>query len=74
MIRAGGYARLLESVQSYEAPVFPVTGGDLLRLGIEKGPVLGEKLRELETLWIDSGFSLDHETLLDKLDRNKMND
>lgn len=74
MIRAGGYARLLEAVQSYEAPVFPVTGGDLLRLGVEKGPVLGEKLRELETLWIDSGFSLDHEALLDKLDRNKMND
>ncbi len=42
MIRAGGYARLLEAVQSYEAPVFPVTGGDLLRLGVEKGPVLGK--------------------------------
>ncbi|HWT61965.1 MAG TPA: CCA tRNA nucleotidyltransferase [Ochrobactrum sp.] len=74
MIRAGGYARLLEAVQSHEAPVFPVTGGDLLRLGVEKGPVLGEKLRELETLWIDSGFSLDHGALLDKLDRDKMND
>jgi poly(A) polymerase len=50
-----------------------VTGGDLLSLGVEKGPGLGEALRDLETLWIDSGFSLDREALLDKLDRNKMN-
>jgi poly(A) polymerase len=73
MIRAGGYSRLLDAVEKYEPLVFPVTGGDLLSLGIEKGPGLGEALRGLETLWIDSGFSLDREALLDKLDRNKMN-
>jgi poly(A) polymerase len=73
MIRAGGYSRLLDAVEKYEPLVFPVTGGDLLSLGVEKGPGLGEALRDLETLWIDSGFSLDREALLDKLDRNKMN-
>lgn len=73
MIRAGAYSRLLDAVEKYEPLVFPVTGGDLLALGLEKGPGLGEKLRDLETLWIDSGFSLDREALLDKLDRNKMN-
>ncbi|MEJ5085459.1 CCA tRNA nucleotidyltransferase [Brucella pseudogrignonensis] len=73
MIRAGGYSRLLDAVEKYEPLVFPVTGGDLLSLGIEKGPGLGEALRDLETLWIDSGFSLDRDALLDKLDRNKMN-
>ena len=70
MIRAGGFARLLDALQSYDAPTFPVTGSDLLNLGIEKGPVLGEKLRGLETLWIESGFSLDREALLDKLERS----
>ncbi len=73
MIRAGGYSRLLDAVEKYEPLVFPLTGGDLLSLGVEKGPGLGEALRDLETLWIDSGFSLDREALLDKLDRNKMN-
>ncbi|MDT6939113.1 CCA tRNA nucleotidyltransferase [Brucella pseudogrignonensis] len=73
MIRAGGYSRLLDLTQKYQPLVFPVTGSDLLELGIEKGPGLGEVLRNLETLWIDSGFSLDRETLLDKLDLNKMN-
>ncbi|KXO76065.1 CCA tRNA nucleotidyltransferase [Brucella anthropi] len=69
MIRAGGFARLLDAAEHYDAPVFPVTGSDLLALGIEKGPGLGEALRSLETFWIDSGFSLDRATLLDKLDR-----
>ncbi|MEN5276892.1 CCA tRNA nucleotidyltransferase [Brucella sp. TWI432] len=73
MIRAGGYSRLLDALEKYEPLVFPVTGGDLLALGVEKGPGLGEVLRDLETLWIDSGFSLDRDALLDKLDRNKMN-
>ncbi|MBV2144033.1 CCA tRNA nucleotidyltransferase [Falsochrobactrum sp. TDYN1] len=74
MIRAGGYARLLEVAQTHETPVFPVTGGDLLRLGVEKGPALGKMLRDLETIWIDSGFNLDRTALLDKLDRDKMNE
>ncbi|MRN65614.1 CCA tRNA nucleotidyltransferase [Brucella sp. 10RB9213] len=74
MIRAGGFARLLDAAEHYDAPVFPVTGGDLLARGIEKGPGLGETLRSLETLWIDSGFSLDREALLEKLDRDKLND
>lgn len=69
MVRAGGLARLLETAERYDAPVFPVTGSDLLALGIEKGPGLGEALRSLETFWIDSGFSLDRAALLDKLDR-----
>lgn len=74
MIRAGGFARLLETAERYDAPVFPVTGGDLLALGIEKGPGLGKVLRSLETFWIDSGFSIDRASLLDKVDRDKMND
>lgn len=73
MIRAGGFARLLDAAERYDAPVFPVTGSDLLALGIEKGPGLGEALRSLETFWIDSGFSLDRAALLDKLDRDKLN-
>lgn len=40
MIRAGGFARLLDAAEHYDAPVFPVTGSDLLALGIEKAPVL----------------------------------
>lgn len=71
MIRAGDYSRLLQVAEGWEAPLFPVTGADLLQKGFKKGPELGEALRELETLWINSGFSLDHAALLEKLDSHK---
>lgn len=70
MIRAGAFSRLLETAQNYEAPVFPVTGADLLTLGIEKGPKLGKILKELEAIWIESNFSLDKEELLAKINRD----
>jgi tRNA nucleotidyltransferase/poly(A) polymerase len=71
MIRAGGFSRLLETTESYEAPVFPVTGSDLLALGIEKGPALGKLLQSLESFWVDSGFKLDRDTLLEKVTRDR---
>lgn len=72
LIRAGNYARLLQLAENWQAPVFPVTGADLLQKGFSKGPELGAALRRLETLWIDSGFGLDRRVLLDKLDQNSL--
>jgi len=42
--------------------VFPVRGADLA--GKLEGPAIGRKLDELQRRWIDSGFTLDRETLL----------
>lgn len=67
MIKAGSYARLLEIAQSFELPVFPVTGSDLLERGFEKGPQLGAALKKLEKLWVASGFQEDREKLLTQL-------
>lgn len=41
---------------------FPLKAADLMQE--LRGPALGEKLRELEALWIASDFSMDRETLL----------
>lgn len=43
---------------------FPVTAKDLMPA--LEGRALGEKLRELETRWIESGFTLSKESLLSK--------
>lgn len=67
MIKAGSYARLLEIAQSFELPVFPVAGSDLLERGFEKGPQLGAALKKLEKLWVASGFQEDREKLLTQL-------
>mgnify|MGYP001821611900 FL=1 len=46
------------------AAEFPVRAADLLPAF--EGKALGEKLRELETRWIESGFTLSKESLLTK--------
>jgi len=45
-------------------PKFPLSGGDLVALGMRPGPSLGIELSRLEKMWIESGFALDRENLL----------
>lgn len=45
-------------------PIFPITGKDLLKRGIEAGPEMGALLKRLEQRWIQSGFQLTKESLL----------
>lgn len=53
-----GFAR------AFDAPVFPVRGRDLIALGMARGPGLSVRLKALESLWVDSGFTLSQEDLL----------
>ena len=57
--------RLEGYVQSWTKPILPVTGKDLVAAGISPGPDVGARLRALEERWIDSGFSLSREALLE---------
>jgi tRNA nucleotidyltransferase/poly(A) polymerase len=54
----------LEMVNIVPAPVFPVSGDDLLKYGIVQGKALGVALKELEARWIASDFEATKETLL----------
>jgi poly(A) polymerase len=67
MMRAGHLSKLLEYLDSYERPKFPVSGSDLLAAGLEKGPEIGKVQRALEDDWIKSGFTLKRDTLLAKI-------
>ncbi len=49
---------------TWKPPVFPVSGKDLVGAGVEPGPAVGKRLRELEERWVESGFSLSREALL----------
>lgn len=66
LVEAGGYARLLAFAETWERPVFPLRGADLIELGIARGPGMGEALKSLEREWISSGFGLDRGALLDR--------
>ena len=59
-----GKSAVLDQLQGLAVPRFPVTGGDLIKMGLRPGKALGAELDRLEQLWIESGFSLDREALL----------
>ncbi len=60
-----GWRALLALPDEWEAPPFPLKGADLLALGMQPGPEVGEVLRALEQSWIESDFAADHQTLLE---------
>ncbi len=55
--------RMADLPQRWTAPVFPLSGADVLALGVEAGPQVGDALRKAEAWWVRQGFPED-ETLL----------
>ena len=53
-----------QKLDDNKPPKFPISGGDLVTLGLKPGPALGVEFSRLEKLWIESGFALDRENLL----------
>lgn len=50
---------LLAAVDTWQRPVFPLGGVEVMAAGIPKGPVVGEVLAAVENWWIDAGFPSD---------------
>ncbi len=65
-----GRAAVTEQLESLDVPRFPLSGGDLVQLGMRPGRALGAELERLEQLWIESGFALDRDALLEKVERS----
>ena len=57
----------LAAVTALNPQAFPISGRDLLENGFEPGPEIGVELHRLETLWMQSRFTLDRSALLGKL-------
>lgn len=66
LTEAGGYSRLLRLLGEWQRPVFPVKGGDLVSLGATQDRRLGETLKALEDEWVDGGFQLERDALLQR--------
>ncbi|AQX27589.1 MULTISPECIES: CCA tRNA nucleotidyltransferase [unclassified Bartonella] len=63
------YIRLYQLARKWQIPTFPISGKDLLERGLVQGIFLGKKLKELETIWIKSGFLIDRNKLLEKIEQ-----
>ncbi len=61
---AGGNEALRARIAAIPEPIFPVQGRDLQALGVQPGPEMGQKLRHLRKIWLESGCHLSREDLL----------
>lgn len=55
-------------VAAWQPKALPITGSDLLALGLE-GPAIGQMMRALEAWWIEADFQPDHDALLAEVKR-----
>ena len=62
------WRKMLKRAKEWEAPTFPVTGADVLALGIPEGPEVGRLLREVEDWWIENDFAPGRGAALHRLD------
>ena len=63
-IQSARWMVLADLALGWQAPVFPITGKDLAKAGVPKGPAMGKALKALEALWVRSGFSTEKPQLL----------
>ena len=61
------WRKMLERAEDWDPPTFPVTGADVMALGIPEGPEVGELLREVEDWWIDHDLWPGREVTLEQL-------
>ena len=62
---------ILDFINNYEIPKFPVSGNYLKEHGYKAGPILGNKLKHLETKWVENDFVLDRKIIEKYLTKNE---
>ncbi len=65
--RTEAYIRLLERCTSWIAPDFPISGTDVLALGLQPGPMVGTILGRVESWWENTGYKASRQECLDHL-------
>ena len=60
-----------KKIVSHKYSEFPFKAKDLINLGFEEGKRLGDELRYLENLWVNSGFRMTYREIRDQLVRRK---
>ena len=66
------FQQILKFILDFEKPKFPLRGQDIINAGIQGSPHIGQVLSNLEDMWIESGFSLSKQDLLERLQQLKI--
>lgn len=58
---------MIQHIKTFKAPEFPVDGNDLIKLGHERGPKIGQTLQALRAQWKAGNFSASKDELLQSM-------
>lgn len=65
--KASKFHDFLDLAEHWDIPTFPISGQDLLGLGMKAGPDVGAELKRLESKWINSNFEMPKNELLQNI-------
>lgn len=66
-LSADAVAARFAAAQDWTIPVFPLSGRDVVELGVDRGPLVGLLLKHMERGWIEEDFRADAAELRDRL-------
>jgi poly(A) polymerase len=58
---------LLALAETWTPPALPLSGEEILKAGVPKGPMVGKVMREVELWWIDQDFIEDKFSVIERL-------
>lgn len=67
MMKAAKLDTLLKRAVTFQKPTFPISGADLVALGVQPGPKIGEILGKVEAEWVERNFLDDRAALTARL-------
>ncbi len=65
--RPSNWISLVQMAYTWVPPRCPISGADVLALGIPQGPLVGQMVIEAETWWVDTDFKASRQETLDHL-------
>jgi len=66
-VTAPQWRALLALAETWNPPTFPLSGEEVMKAGVPKGPMVGEVMREIEIWWIDQDFIEDKFSAIERL-------
>jgi len=63
LLLAGESGEEVAALASWQPPRLPISGGDLIAMGLVAGPLVARTLRDVEREWEESGFPADREAV-----------
>ena len=67
--RTQAWIETLELTAGWIPRTFPLSGADVLSLGVERGPAVGTLLRAVEDWWVEGGFVADRDACIAEMKR-----